>query len=174
MKLIAALATIPLVGCLQGQESFDVTSTDAVTFPGLPAAAAQAIPSGQSTDSHLLVDVHENIAALRQQGVLSAAFSQNSLTGDGLAQVGHVRATIASADGAMPVALLSDTDVPAASNEVQLPLSIPGDQLLQYLGEGKVDIHFFLVGNISADSVKLTHTLTLHMTVAVNEPITRL
>jgi hypothetical protein len=174
MKLIAALATISLVGCLQGQESFDVSSTESVTFPGLPVAAAQIAPGALSTDSHLLLDVHDNLAALSHQGALSAAFSQHTLTGDGLSQVSHVRATIESADGTMPVVLLSDADVPAASSEVQLPLSIPGDQLLEYLGEGKVDIHFFLNGSLSPDSLKLTHTLTGHVTIAVNGSVTKL
>src|SRR5215475_12151412 len=113
--LVAVLAAVPLMGCLQGQESFDVSETQGVDFPGLPAAAQAAVSA--TTESHMQIDLRKQFASLGGQPS-SAVFSQNGLSGSALALIAHVHATISAADGSMPDVVWSDAEVPADSTEV--------------------------------------------------------
>jgi hypothetical protein len=170
MRLIAALAAVPLVGCLQGQESFDVSETQAVDFPGMSGATPKAVQGSATTESHVQIDLRKQFASLGGRPS-SAVFSKNGLSGSALAIIAHVHATISTADGSMPVALWSDADVPAGSSEVELPSVLSSDQFLEYLEEGPVDVHFVLTGSISTQPMTLTHTLHGHMTVPVDEKL---
>lgn len=171
MRILFALAALPLIACVQGQESFDVTETQTVNFPGLPAAAVQAIQGARVTESHVRVDMHSAFDSLGGQGALNAAISQNSLSGSGLALIDHVRATIATSDGKLPELLWSEADVPTNSSEIELPSSMSADQLVKYLEEGPVDIYFYVTGDIPTAPMSLTHTIRGHMTVAVDQKL---
>jgi hypothetical protein len=168
-RLVAVLAAVPLMGCLQGQESFDVSETQGVDFPGLPAAAQAALVSA-TTESHMQIDLRKQFASLGGQPS-NAVFSQNGLSGSALALIAHVHATISAADGSMPDVVWSDAEVPADSTEVELPSALSGDQFLKYLEQGPVNVHFVLTGSISTQPMTLTHTLHGHMTVAVDEKL---
>jgi len=171
-KLVVALAAVPLMGCLQGQESFDVSETQAVDFPGLPAAA-QVAQASATTESHMQIDLRSQLAALGGQPS-SAVFSQNALSGTALAVIAHVRATISTADGSMPDVVWSDAEVPVDSTEIELPQALSGDQFLEYLEEGPVNVDFVLTGSIPTQEMTLTHTLHGHMTVPVDESLSKL
>ena len=62
--------------------------------------------------------VTSELESMGKIGTLSATVSKNELSGDGLLQIQHIRAMIASADGAFPEALLTDLDNAAFTREV--------------------------------------------------------
>ena len=168
MKIIPAVIAVALVGCVAGREQVEVTRTQVVTFPGVvPDAHEPSATDARATDALVKLDMHQDLAALRALGSLVGTFSTNSLSGPGLADVTHVRVTIATTDGALPVRLLSEADVPGGSRQVELPLSMTGDQVLDYLAEGEVEVHFYITGGIPPSPIALTHTLDGRVNVAV-------
>ncbi len=183
MKIHAALIALALVACVKGQEEVDITNTRQVTFPGIPAqtqiqAPAQAQSRGSpaapaTTDSIVTFDVHDGFAALRGMGPLTAAFSTHTLSGADLGNVTHVRAVIRTTDAVMPERLLSETDVVSGSSEVALPLAMTDSEILAYLMEGPVDVHFYLKGTLPTQPITLTHTLGGRLTVAVDGPLAK-
>ena len=173
MRILVALAAVPLIGCLQGQESFDVTQTQTINFPGLPPALAQAVQGARTTETHMRIDLRSTLASLGGQGDLSGVFSKNSLSGSGLAVIAHVRATISASDGTMPDLLWSEADVPADSSEIELPSSLTSEQFLKYLEEGPVDVLFTVTGDIPKQPTALTHTISGHVTIGVNEDLSK-
>ncbi|HXN31834.1 MAG TPA: hypothetical protein VN894_08235 [Polyangiaceae bacterium] len=169
MKRYIALFAIALAACTNGQGEVDVTSTNSATFPGVPLSAGEGQLRAESvtTEAPLALDVQSDLASLSNLGALTGVISKNSISGADLSVVRHIRATIETADGKMPAQLASDVDVPADSTEVELALSMSDAQVLDYLTEGKVVIHFYVTGTIPDRPITLTHTLVAHMGIAV-------
>jgi hypothetical protein len=176
MKPYIALFAIALVGCTNGQGEVDVTATNVATFPGAPVGtAAEALATESLTsDAIVTLDVRRDIASLRDMGTLSAVISKNAISGSDLSFIRHIKATMAAKDGKMPVELVSDIDLPPNSTDVELALLISDARVLDYLSEGKVDLHFYLTGGIPDRPLMLTHTMTAHMSIAVKGSVLKL
>jgi hypothetical protein len=169
MKPYVTLFAIALVGCTNGQGEIDVTSTNVATFPGASVdTAGQALSAEALTsDASVTLDVQKDIASLSDVGKLTAAVSKNTISGSDLAFVRHIKVTMATEDGKIPAEVVSDAELPANSTEAELALLISNSKVLEYLSEGKVDVHFYLTGGIPDRPLVLTHTLTAHMSIAV-------
>ncbi len=176
MKTYIALFAVALGACTNGQGQADVTMDNPVTFASAPAGVADVpVPAISSTlDGLVTVDVHDELESMSKLGTLTATVSKNALSGASLAAIQHIRSTIASEDGTMPVELLADVDVPAGSAALDLPLLVSDAQLLDYLQEGKVSIHFYVTGALSPQDIVLTHTLVAHVDVAVQGSVLKL
>jgi hypothetical protein len=175
MKPYIALFAIALGACTNGQGEVDVTTSNSATFPGVPASVAANL-HGQSvtTEASVPVDVQKDIASLSNLGALSAAISKNTIAGPDLSVVQHIKATIETADGKMPEQLASEVDVPNGATEVELGLSMSDAQMLDYLSEGKVVLHFYLTGTIPDRPITLTHTMVAHIDIAVKGSVLKL
>ena len=167
----AALAAC--AACTNGQGEVDVIADRVATFPGIPQAQALA-GVVMTTDAVVSFDEHDDLASLGKVGVVHTTIVENSLSGSDLAFVTHVHATIADDDGAMPEVLLSDVDVPVNASEVALPLALSDDQVVSYMGEGKVDIRLELTGTIPDRPMTLTHSIVAHVSVDVAGSVTKL
>ncbi len=169
MKPYIALCAIALVACATGQGEVDVSTSNSATFPGVPLSAggAQLRADPVTTEGSVTLDVQSDLASLSNLGALTAAISKNSISGPDLSVVQHIRATVETADGKMPAQLASDVDVPSSSSEVELALSMSDAQLLAYLQEGKVVVHFYVTGTIPDRPITLTHTMVAHIGIAV-------
>lgn len=175
MKPYIALFAITLGACATGQGEVDVTATNSATFPGAPPIPAGVLGAESvTTDGAVTLDVQSELASLSNLGTLTAAISENAISGADLSVVHHIKATIETADGKMPAQLASDVDVPANSAEVDLALSITNAQLLDYLTEGKVVLHFYLTGSIPDRPIVLTYTMVAHMGIAVKGSLLKL
>jgi hypothetical protein len=176
MKTYIALLAVALGACTAGQGQADVTMENSVTFAGAPAGIADVpVPAGSiPMDGAVTVDVHDEIESMSKLGTLTATVSKNALSGPSLAAIQHIRSTIATEDGKLPVELLTDVDVPAGTTELELPLLVSGAQILDYLQEGKVSIHFYVTGGILPQAITLTHTLIAHVDVAVQGSVLKL
>jgi hypothetical protein len=169
MKTSIALLALAFLGCTNGQGEVDVTSTNVATFPGAPAALpSQAADLALTTEGDVTLDVQKDLESLKNLGSLSAAVSKNGVTGADLSFLQHVKLTIAAKDGQLPAQLLSDADVPQGSTEVELPMLIENSQLLDYLSEGKVTVHFAITGQLPQRPLTLTHTIVAHVDVAMS------
>jgi hypothetical protein len=179
MKRIAiALFAIALAACTNGQGQADVTLQNTVVFGGAGDAGV-AIPSdvvlpnvAVTTDGEISIDCESELASMGKIGTLSATVSKNELSGDGLLQMQHITAMIASADGALPEQVLTDLDVPENTTSIELPLSMSDAKVLDYLEEGKVTIHFYVTGLPTTQPIMLTHTLVAHIDMAVQGSVT--
>ncbi|MDP9150818.1 MAG: hypothetical protein M3O36_12880 [Myxococcota bacterium] len=162
--------------CTNGQGEVDVTASTALTFPAAPAVVQQQAASLEAvtTDTLVTLDLQKDLASLSDLGTLSVSGSESSLSGGDLAFLRHIKATVAAADGTMPEQLLCDVDVPRNATTMGLPLSISDSQVLAYLKEGKVSLHFFVTGAVSDKPLTLTHTLIAHMNVAVQRSVVKL
>ncbi len=162
--------------CTNGQGEVDVTASTALTFPAAPAVVQQQAASLEAvtTDTLVTLDLQKDLASLSDLGTLSVSGSESSLSGGALAFLRHIKATVAAADGTMPEQLLCDVDVPRNATTMGLPLSISDSQVLAYLKEGKVSLHFFVTGAVSDKPLTLTHTLIAHMNVAVQRSVVKL
>ncbi|MBV9947792.1 MAG: hypothetical protein JOZ69_13135 [Myxococcales bacterium] len=167
------LAIAPLAGCTHGQGEVDVSSTNVASFPVAPAALqAQANASGDvTTEASIVLDLKDELASLGDLGSLSAEVSKNSLSGAGLGFIHHIRATLETADGALPETLATEADVPPATAELDLPLAVSSAALLRYLTEGKAVLHFYVTGQMPDRPFTLTHTLIAHVNVAVHRSV---
>lgn len=176
MKPYATLFALALAGCANGQGEVDVTAANAATFPGAPAAARGPMGNAAAwtTDGYVTLDLKNDLASLSDIGTLSGAIAKNALSGPDLAFIEHIKATIATEDGKMPVELASDVEVPRNSTEVELALSMSDSRVLEYLTEGRVTIHFYVTGNIPERPLTLTHTMIAHMNVAVKGSVLKL
>jgi hypothetical protein len=179
-RTIAALFAIALGACTNGQGQADVTLQNTVVFGGA-ADAGIAIPSNVvipnvavTTDGDISIDCESELESMGKIGTLSATVSKNELSGDGLLQIQHIKATIVSADGAFPEQLLTDLDVPENTTSIELPLSMSDAKVLDYLEEGKVTIHFYVTGLPTTQPIMLTHTLVAHIDMAVQGSVTNL
>lgn len=175
MNKSIAVFVLACAACTNGQGEVDVTASTVVTFPA-PSAALQrqaASVDSVTTESIVTLDLQKDIASLSDLGTLSVAGLQNALSGADLGYVRHVKATIAALDGKLAEQLLCDVEVPTDSASVQLPLSISDSQVLAYLKEGKVSLHFFVTGKVPDQPLTLTHTLIAHMDVAVQRPVVK-
>ncbi|MDP9036192.1 MAG: hypothetical protein M3O50_15435 [Myxococcota bacterium] len=162
--------------CTNGQGEVDVTASTALTFPAAPAAAQRLAASLDSvtTDTVVTLDLKKDLASLSDLGTLSVSGSASALSGADLAYLRHIKATVAAADGSMPEQLLCDVDVPRNATTMGLPLSIGDSEVLSYLKEGKVSLHFFVTGTVADKPLTLTHTLIAHMNVAVQRSVVKL
>jgi hypothetical protein len=169
MKRYIPLLAIALAACTNGTGEVDVTTTNAATFPGAPAGALGQPLRAESvtTDASVTVDVQGDLASLSHLGTLSGDISKNTVSGADLAFIQHIKATIETKDGKMPVQTASDVAVPPNSTEVELALAISDSQVLDYLQEGKVVVHFYITGTIPDRPITLTHTMIAHIGVAV-------
>jgi hypothetical protein len=176
MKTCIALFAIALAACTNGQGQADVTMENTVSFPGAPAGTPDVALTSMSltTDGAVTVNVQDELESMGKLGTLSATVSKNALSGASLAAIQHIRTTIATADGKMPEELLTDVDVPQNSTEIDLPLLISDGEVLDYLKEGKVSIHFYVTGMITQQPITLTHTLIAHVDVAVQSSVLKL
>jgi hypothetical protein len=168
-RYIPMLALVLSAACTNGQGEVDVTVSNEATFPGAPAAAAQAL-AGQTvtTDSFVTVDIQQDLESLGKVGSVTAEVSKNTISGADLSFIQHVTATIEAQDGSMPVQTVADLDIPAGASEVSLsPMKISNEEVLAYLSEGKVNLHFFITGSIPDRPITLTHSLVAHLSVAV-------
>ena len=168
-SLSAIALTLAMAACTNGQADVDVSLSNVATFPAAPADAV-ALAEGTTvvTDAFVTVDLQKDLESLSKVGAVTADISRNTISGGDLSFVDHVKATIETEDGSMPVQVLSDRDVPAGSSVIDLsPLLISDSVVLAYLSEGKVDIHFYITGNIPDRPVTLTYSLDAHLSVAV-------
>jgi hypothetical protein len=179
-RTVIALFAIALAACTNGQGQADVTLQNTVVFGGADDAGV-ALPSNVmipnvdvTTDGEISIDCESELASMGKLGSLSATVSKNELSGDGLLQMQHIRATIASADGALPEQQLTDLDVPENTTSIELPLSMSDAKVLDYLEEGKVTIHFYVTGLPTTQPIMLTHTLVAHVDMAVQGSVTNL
>ncbi|HZU83615.1 MAG TPA: hypothetical protein VE987_11890 [Polyangiaceae bacterium] len=178
MKKILVVLAGALVACTSGQGEVDVTATQVATFAP-PAVDLQGLAAAGQTptvtaDGYVTLDLKDDLASLGGVGSLSATLSKNTLSGADLGYVRHVTATLASVDGTMPAVLASDVDVPEGSTQAELALSMTDSQLLEYLAEGKVSVHFFVTGTLPDRPITLTHTLVAHVNVQVSGSVLKL
>jgi hypothetical protein len=176
-KSLSAIAwALGMAGCTTGQGEVDVSLTNVATFPGAPAEAAAALMgSTVSTDAFVTLDLQKDLASLDSFGTVTAEISADTISGGDLSFIDHVKATMEAEDGSLPVLVLSDRDVPAGSAEIDLsPLAVTDAQVLAYLSEGKVDIHFYITGPIPDRPVTLTYSLAAHLSVAVRGSVFKL
>ncbi len=128
-----------------------------------------------TTDSFVTIDIQKDLESLTKLGPVTAEVSKNAISGADLSFVKHVQATIETEDGSMPLQVLTDIDVPSGAQELSLsPMKIPDAQVLAYLAEGKVDVHFYITGEIPDRPVTLTHSLVAHLSVAVQGSVLKL
>jgi hypothetical protein len=173
MKSYIALFAFALAACTNGQAEVDVTASSAASFPGAPAAA-QVPTGGLTTDGIVTLDFQKDLASLSGMGTLSAVISKNAISGPDLSFVDHIKATITSEDGKMPIELACDVDVPKNTTEVELSLLISDSKVLEYLTEGKVAVHFYITGSIPPRPITLTHTMIAHVSVDVKGSVLKL
>ena len=169
MKTLALSLAVALAACTNGQGEVDVTSTHTATFPGAPAAVA-GLPiadADMTTEADVTVNVKSELDSLDGIGALSAVISENAVSGANLAVVEHITVTIATLDGHMPAATFADVAVPSGSTSIELPAMMSGTDVLGYLKEGQVVLHFTLTGKIPEQPITLTHTLVAHLNIAV-------
>ncbi|MBV9946845.1 MAG: hypothetical protein JOZ69_08365 [Myxococcales bacterium] len=167
--LVAPLVlTAALAGCTSGQAQVDVTTTNVASFPA-PPAEVQALAGGQvmTSDAAISIDVKQELDDLGKLGALTGEVSKNEVAGPDLDLLQHIVVTIASHDGQMPEEVLSESDVPRNHTAMQLPLLLTTGKIIEYLSEGKVDMHFYLTGQIPTRTLTLTHTLVAHVDVAM-------
>ncbi len=176
MKPYIGLFAVALVACANGQGEVDVSSTNAATFPGAPSEVPGSALAGavMTTEGSVTLDLRKDLASLSDLGTVSVAISQDSISGADLGFIQHIKATIESEDGKLPVQVASDVDVPAHSTEIELPLLISDSQALEFLTEGKVALHFYVTGNIPERAITLTHTIVAHVSIAVDGSIPKL
>jgi hypothetical protein len=175
MKPYFVLFGIALAACTNGQGEVDVTATDSATFPGVPLAAGSPLaPESMTTDAKVTLNVESDLASLSDLGTLSAEIAQNTISGPDLSVVHHIKATIETADGKMPARVATDVDVPSNASEVNLTLSMTDADMLSYLSEGKVIVHFYVTGSIPTRPITLTYTLVAHMGIAVKGSVLKL
>ncbi len=168
MKPYIALFAVALASCTSGLGEVDVTATDSATFPGvaIPANVELAAES-VTTDAVVSLNVQSDLASLSSLGTLTADIAENAISGPELSVVHHIKATIETADGKMAAQVATDVDVPPNSTEVELALAMTDAQLLDYLAEGKVMLHFYITGSIPTRPITLTYTFVAHMGIAV-------
>ena len=170
MKRYIPLLAVALFACTNGQGEVDVTVSNQATFPGAPAGAAQLLGNQVvTTDSFVTVDVKSDLEQIGKLGSLTAVISENVVTGTDLSFIKHVKATMETEDGSMPVAVLADLDVPAdaTSARPQPRCSSATRPSSPTLSEGKIDIHFSIAGQIPDRPITLTHSLVAHLNVDV-------
>jgi hypothetical protein len=175
MKTYIALFAVALAACTNGQAEVDVTATTAALFPGPPADVRGQVPTeAMTTDGVVTLDFQKDLASLANMGTLTAVISKNAISGPDLSFVDHIKATIATEDGKIPEQLAFDVDVPRNTTELELALLISDSQVLDYMTEGKVAIHFYLTGTIPPRALTLTHTMIAHVSVAVKGSVLKL
>jgi hypothetical protein len=176
MTRYLALLAVALGACTNGQGEVDVTSSHVASFPGahLGARGLQLSSETQTSDAQVTLDLKKDLDSLSQLGTLTGTVSKNTVSGPDLSRIQHIKVTIATDDGKIREQTLSDMDVPKSSSEIELPLLISSSQVIEYLTEGKVDLHIYLTGNISEQPLTLTHTLVAHMDVAVKGSVLKL
>ena len=181
-RTVLALLGICLAAaaCTNGQGQADVTLQNTVVFGGAGDAGV-VVPAGVTlpdtavtTDGEISIDCQSELASMGKIGTISATVSKNQLSGDGLLQMQHITAMIASADGSMPEQLLTDLEIPQNTTSIELPLSMSDAKVLDYLEEGKVTIHFYVTGQPTTQPIMLTHTLVAHIDMAVQGSVTNL
>jgi hypothetical protein len=172
----AIALTTALAACTNGQGDVDVSLNNVATFPAAPPeAVALADGATVTTDAFVTVDLQKDIESLSKFGEITAEISKDTISGTDLSFVDHVKATIVTEDGTMPVQVLADRDVPGGSSVIDLsPLLISDSLVLAYLSEGKVDIHFYITGAIPDRPVTLTYSLDAHLSVAVRGSVFKL
>jgi hypothetical protein len=138
------------------------------------ALSAAAASSAMTTEGEVTLDVHDELASMAKLGSLSAAISKDTVSGADLSLVDHVTATIAAADGTLPARLLAQVDVPPSSTEVALAAAMVDSQVLDYLKEGRVVVHFRLTGRIPEHPITLIHSLVARVDIAVASSVTKL
>jgi hypothetical protein len=175
-SLSAITFALGMAGCTTGQGDVDVSLTNVATFPGAPPeAAAELTGSTVSSDAFVTIDVQKDIESLDKFGTVTADISTDMVAGGDLSFIDHVKATMEAEDGSLPVLVLSDRDVPTGSATIDLaPLSVTDEQVLAYMSEGKVDVHFYITGNIPDRPVTLTYSLAAHLTVDVRGSVFKL
>jgi hypothetical protein len=167
MKKTIALFGLAMAACTNGQGNVDVTTSDQATFPApvaLPAAMGQV---SLTTETDVNLDVHDELASVAKVGTLSVAISQDSVSGPDLALVDQVIATIAAADGTMPVQPLGRAIVQPGSTEVGLSSLLSDAQVLGYLQEGPVVVHLTLTGALPEQAIRLNYALHAHVAIGV-------
>jgi hypothetical protein len=167
MKMTFACLAMAIAGCANGQGDLDVTTSKQARFPvaiALPGALGQV---SWTTATDVNVDVHDQLASMAKVGTLSVTASQDSVSGADLALVDQVTATIASADGTMPVQPLASIVVPTDSVEVELSILLSSTQALAYLREGPVVVHLTLTGALPERPITLTYSLGAKVAIGV-------
>lgn len=174
---IAAAAALAMAACTNGQAEVNVLETNVASFAAPSpeqVALAQAVSQAgltMSTDGHVTFDIHNDLKSLGDLGSISADVQENTLSGAELGALQHIHLEIAPADGSLPSIVVSDVDIASGSTTVPLPLLVSSDTLLKYLGEGKIDLHFWVTGTLPSTSFQLTHTIAARLAVATSGPI---
>ena len=169
MKTRHALLALALAACTNGQGEVDVVTSQDATFPGVPAGmAAQLPPGGATTRADVTLDVKGEIDSLARLGALSDSITKNAISGPDLSVLRHVNVVMALADGSKPDQTFSDVEVLAEATEIELAPRMSDAQVLEYLREGKVVLHFTLTGSISERPLTVTHTLVAHINIATS------
>jgi hypothetical protein len=174
MKMTISLLTLAMAACTNGQGDVDVTTSNQSTFLAATALPdALGLRASLTTETDVTLDVHDELASMAKVGTLSVAISKDSLSGADLTVVDEVTATIAAADGTMPVQSLAKVVVPRGSSEVGLSGLLTDAQILEYLSEGPVVLHLTLTGNLPERPILLTHSLVAHVGIAVASSVAK-
>jgi hypothetical protein len=107
-------------------------------------------------------------------GDLTLAIASDSLSGVDLSVVDRVLVTIAAADGTMPAAPLVDVFITPGNSTANLPHVLSDSELLGYLAEGPVLLHFSVSGSLPERPILLTHSLVAQVEIAVSAPVSKL
>jgi hypothetical protein len=148
MKKTIGLLALAMVACTNGQGDVDVVTSNPATFPlptELPGALGQM---SFTTEADVKLDVHGELASMAKVGTLSLGILRDSVSGQDLARVDQVTATIAAADGTLPARPLARVVVAPSTTEAELVRLMADSQALGYLQEGPVVVHLTLTGDL--------------------------
>jgi hypothetical protein len=177
--LLLSLAALS-ASCVSATASDDATVSQSVDLPAVPAGLPTSVVNGLpaiTLDKSVPADISSTLSSLKSVGKVSMAFPVNSLTSSSdMSWLTNVRATIATTDGTLPEATLSDYTVSGDPGDtVNLPIVMDGGTLLQYLSEsGGVNLHFYITGDASTiptDGITLMWTLTAHADISVSKSL---
>ena len=167
--LIAAMA-LCASACVSGTAQDDLNETQSLTFPGIPLASLIANPS-ITTDQSTTIDIHDSLHSLSDVGDVSVSINQSTLSGN-VGFIQHVKITIVPTNGdpTRPVQTLTDANV-GDPNNVDLPILMPSNTLVDYLSQGPVSLGLSLTGTLPQQDSVLSYYLSVHADVGVHKGI---
>jgi hypothetical protein len=171
LSLLFPLAII-LSSCVQGTLSDTISVNESLSF-ALPSAASDIVLTCEDsttfdTTQSTSFDVSDALSHLKDQGTLSVAFTENSITGD-LTGFQHARIMINN-DG-QPQQLLSDTDFASVNGKVSLPILLDNNTLVDILSAGKTYLTVDLSTCVPSSAVSISYTMTANVSLDVHKGI---
>lgn len=173
MKKALIAALVLCSGCIVGSASDTVSKSQTITFPPVPPG----LPSiTVDEEDSLVFDFSQAISKLQQAGTVSVSLPVNSLTDDNLSFVQTLKLSIVPQDGSMPELVIASLTVPSnTTNTINIPVSVDGVTLANYLGEGPTKFDFVVSGNAATyptDGLIVVYTVEVDVSLNVNKNIT--